>query len=204
MATLFGIGGSANKTDRKQQLQNWGQLSSLFNTAATPGNQLVNSGQQSLGNAINYFQTLASGNRPALSQVLAPQIATINNQALQQKKTLGTFGGNRSGGLNAAQQGISRDALNSVQQLFDLLGPEAAKELGALSIGEIGAGTNLESVAESAAANAGAQASGDRANVAAPTEAAQQGAILSGLFDVASIGVNAATGGAGIGGFGEG
>jgi hypothetical protein len=114
-----------------------------------------------------------------MSAVLAPQISAIQQQVGQNIATTGQFQG-RSGGTAAGIQQQGYAAQQAVQNLFDLLGPQAASELAAISGTQEGLGMGQTQLAESAAATTGAQASGAR-QIDVPLQQSQQGAVLGGL-----------------------
>jgi hypothetical protein len=179
MAGLFGIGGSAAKTDRKYQLQSWGELSSLFGPAAKAGQKQTAEGAEGLTKSRNYFEALMSGDPAKMSAVLAPQISTLQQQTGRGVNTLGQFAG-RSGGTAAQAQELGIEAQRSIQNLFDLLGPEAAKEVASISGAQESMGMGLTDIAASAAGEVGAQASGSRQQTV-PQQQQQQAAIMEAL-----------------------
>lgn len=182
MAGLFGIGGSGAKTDRKQQLKSWGELESLFGPAKATGEAQTKEGAGGLSKAANYFQTLMSGNRAQMSQLLAPQISSIKGQSAQKMATASQFG-NRSGGTNAALQADEQGALTAIQNLFDLLGPEAAKEFAAISGLQEQMGLGLTDLAANVTAEAGGMA-GESRKQTLPMQQAQQSAVMEGLVSL--------------------
>lgn len=185
---LFGIGGSSAKTDRKYQLPAWQNLLDISKYASTTG-------EGALGQGLNFWETLMSGSLSDITQLLAKPISNIQNQTEQTKKTTAEFG-DRSGGTNAALQNISTTEDANIQALIDAIIPQAATQVTDI-------GQNLINTAVNASGDVAGTTTQARQNDVATTQAIQ-GAILSSLIDTASIGVNAATGGAGIGGFGEG
>ncbi len=179
MAGLFGIGGSAAKTDRKQQLQSWGDLHNLFTGESKTGGQQIKTGIADVGKAKDYWGALMSGDPTTMSKVLAPQISTIQGQSGQAVRGLQQFAG-RSGGTSGAVEAINAEAASAVQNLFDLLGPSAAEEFGKLAGFEVGTGEELLGQAAAATGEAGAQASGARPGDAA-NQNAQQSAVITSL-----------------------
>lgn len=119
------------------------------------------------------------GDRAKMSATLAPQISTIQGQTAQQRSTASQFG-DRSGGTNAGIQASENQATQAIQQMFELLGPEAAKEFATISGTQEGAGEGLLSEAGSAASTSGSQASGSRTNDVA-VQQEQQTAITQAL-----------------------
>lgn len=137
-AYIFGIGGSASKTDRKHELDAWGTLTDLSHYGAGEG-------KKNTGAAGDYWQSILSGDQKKIAQAIAPNTAVIQGQAQQRKNQLAEFG-NRSGGTNASSQMIDTEADKAVQDLINTLIPQAATNLAnlgtqELSIGENAAGT---------------------------------------------------------------
>ena len=179
MAGLFGIGGSSAKTDRKFQLQSWGDLQNLFNSESKQGQATLSSGLGGVGKAKDYWSALMSGDPTKMSQALAPQISAIKGQSGQAIRGLEQFSG-RSGGTSAAVQSQNAQAQSAIQNLFDMLGPEAAQEFGNLSEFETGAGAGLLGQAAGAAGEVGAQAGGARPGDQ-QLQQSQQSSVLTGL-----------------------
>lgn len=185
MAGLFGVGGAAAKTDRKQQLNSWGELTSLFNFGSNQGKEQVKTGASGLKTAGDYFKALQSGDRAKMSSVLAPQISTIQGQTAQQRSTASQFG-DRSGGTNASIQASENQATAAIQSMFELLGPDAAKEFASISGAEESAGLGLLGEAGSAASTTGAQATNARPGDQA-MQSEQQTAIIQALGALAGL-----------------
>ena len=161
MAGLFGIGGSSAKTDRKFQLKSWGDLQNLFNATSKAGSTELKAGIGDVNKSKDYWSALMSGDPTKMSQVLAPQISTLRAQAGQNIMGLEQFSG-RSGGTSSAVQAENVEAGRAIQNLFDMLGPEAAQEFSKLSEFEVGAGESLLSTSGSAASEIGQQAGSAR------------------------------------------
>lgn len=185
MAGLFGIGGAAAKTDRKYQLDSWQKLQGLFGPAAKAGQAQTAEGAGGLTKSRNYFEALMSGDPSKVSAVLAPQVSTIQQQVGQGVATTGQFAG-RSGGTAAQTQQMGFEAQRAVQNLFDLLGPEAAKEVAAIGGTQEGLGIGLQDLAAGTASTVGAQATQARPGDVAQQQA-QQGAILQALGALAGL-----------------
>jgi hypothetical protein len=185
MAGLFGIGGSAAKTDRKQQLSSWGDLQSIFGATSTLGQGQAKQGAANLGTASDYFNAIASGDPSKMSTALAPQISAIKNITSQGVNTLNQFG-TRSGGTAGAvsEEGIA--AQQAVQNLFDLLGPEAMAEVANLGANQETLGTGQEQLATEAAGTVGAQASGSRQQTV-PLQQAQQSGVIDALSSLGGL-----------------
>ena len=183
MGGLFGIGGSAAKTDRKFQLRSWGDLQNLFTSTSAAGGMQTAKAGAGLDTARNYFEAIASGDPAKMNAVLAPQINTIKQQTAANVNTLGQFSG-RSGGTAAQATQMGSDATIAIQNLFDLLGPEAAKEVAGISALQGNLGLGELGIAESAAGTVGGQSTNAR-QTDVPVQQAQQAAvmdILAGIF----------------------
>lgn len=185
MGGLFGIGGSAAHTDRKQQLTSWGDLNALFSTEKAAADKQIGEGAAGLTKASNYFSDIASGDPTKMSKALAPQISAIQQTVGQGVNTIGQFSG-RSGGSAAAatQEGFA--AQQAVQNLFDLLGPEAMKEVAAISGVQEELGTGQQSIALDAAKTTGAQAT-DARTTDVPVQQAQQAAVMQAIAALAGM-----------------
>lgn len=180
MGGLFGIGGSSAKTDRKFQLSSWGALQSLVDPLTKEGRAETTEGAKNLSSSGNYFAALMSGDPAKMSKVLAPQISGIKSQVGQQVGTINQFSG-RSGGTAAAVQQEGVEAQRAIQNLFDLLGPEAAGELAKIGGMQESLGLNETSIGANAAAEVGSQASGSRSGDLAQQNAEQSGILDAGL-----------------------
>lgn len=153
MSFLFG---GAAKTDRQNQLGSWNDLNSVFDFGSKSGENQITQGAAGLSSASDYFKALMSGDQAKMAQVLAPQISTIKDQQQQRVNTLSQFG-NRSGGTNAQAQSDTEAAGKSIQQLFDMLGPEAAQEVAQISGQQEGLGTGVLGLGTQAAGTVGQQ-----------------------------------------------
>jgi hypothetical protein len=120
-----------------------------------------------------------------MSKALAPQISAIQQTTGQGVNTLNQFG-SRSGGTAAAvsQEGIA--AQQAIQNLFDLLGPEAMKEVASISGVQEELGTGQEQLAAGAAETVGAQAGKSREQTV-PLQQAQQAAVIQSIAALAGL-----------------
>lgn len=162
MGGIFGLGGSSSKTDRKHSLEGWGALKDIMYNTKASGLKQTAEGAGGLTSAADYFKALMSGDQAKMSQVLAPQISVIKGQNQQRVNTLAQFG-NRSGGTNAAAQSDTEAATKSIQQLFDMLGPQAAEEVARISGVQESLGSNLLGISTHAAGTLSGQAEQARA-----------------------------------------
>jgi hypothetical protein len=176
MGGMFGIGGSASKTDRSNQLTSFSGLKNLFNWALPAGQAATGAGQNILSgaastaqNAGNYFQRLMSGNRTALQGAIAPAANAAQVQADAQRRQLAASGTARGGGVAGVQQQQKETTLAKIQNM--LFGARTAGAEGSLQaartqagIGgtEAGIGTNLIGSAGTAASNLGELAGSSR------------------------------------------
>jgi hypothetical protein len=126
------------------------------------GGQAIGAGQQNLGAAGNYFQSLLSGNRAGMSAAIAPETNAIRSATDASKRQIATSGTARGGGVNSTNQQIGDKSTAAVDNAIFAARPEAAK--GATQVGatELGAGTNLIGEAGYAGANLTSLAEGAR------------------------------------------
>lgn len=132
------FGGTASSTDRSQELNQWGNLSDIAGFGKKKGESNINQ-------ASTFYSDILSGDPTKQAAAIAPETATIEGQAEQQKKTSSEFG-NRSGGTNATNQMIDTNAKSSVNDLINKLLTTSASSLTSigeneLSLGETAAGT---------------------------------------------------------------
>lgn len=199
---LFGLGGSGAKTTRKNELASWGSLENIGGFATPFAENQITQGGKNLSNASDFWNTLLSGDKTKIAQTLAPAISTIEGQSQQQIDTIANTN-NRSGGTNAELNSLQTNKQASIQGLIDSLIPQAANEVAQIGQAQESAGSGVLSLAENAYGTVGGQTT-ELLPTQLQLQQQIQGAIMSSLINAASIGTNAATGGAGIGGFGEG
>lgn len=144
------IGGSASKTDRKYQLEGFGDLSSLFYTGKNEGKAAFSAGEKDLTNASNFFNSILSGDMSKISQVLAPEIAGIKGRAGQEIAGVNQFQG-RSGGSAAEVESINAGTEAEINNMIASLVPTAAADLANIGATQTGAGLGAENLAEGAA-----------------------------------------------------
>lgn len=160
-------------------------------------------GAGNLSTAADFFKTLLTGNQAKIGTVLAPEIGTIQNQESQNLNTLSQFG-NRSGGTNAEINASNATGSAEIQRLISTLLGHSGEELGTIGATQESLGLSSADLAAKLFSTVSGQAGQDRIQYAGPLQQAQQAQVISILKSLASGGVNAGTGGAGIGGFGEG
>ena len=98
-------------------------------------------GQGDISDASNFYKTLLSGNPQEIGQLLGPQLSDIQQQGQQQIQNQSQFG-NRSGGVNAANQQNIDTQRQGVEQLISQLTGGAAQ--GLTSIGQFEQGLGLQ------------------------------------------------------------
>lgn len=120
---------------------------------AASGQQLTNTGLPQLQQAGKYFSTLMGGNRAALQQQLAPDVANLNDVYGGTQRTLSRF---LKGPDRDYQMGeLSRQRAGAIGSLFT--GARDRGAAGLLSLGQYGVsqGTSALSGAAGIAGNAG-------------------------------------------------
>jgi hypothetical protein len=108
--SIFGGGGSS-KTDRTNTLQGFTNSKNLFNFAlptaeagAATGAATTAAGASGLGQSLDYYQKLMSGNRTATQQAIAPvanQQASAADASRKQADASGTARGGGTASVNA-------------------------------------------------------------------------------------------------------
>src|ERR1700690_2759367 len=95
------FGGSAAKTDRKEQLQGYGDLNNLFNFGFSSGKASTGAASDLLGQAGGYYSKLLSGDRATTMQAVAPTVNAATAQTDATKRAISGSGTARGGGVNA-------------------------------------------------------------------------------------------------------
>src|SRR5271163_1359224 len=153
MGGFLNIGNSATKTDRSNELQGFGDLSSVFNFG-------MPTAQSALGGANNYFQKLLTGNRATMEQAEAPEINAVNTGSDAAKRQLAASGTARGGGVAATNQQRDTATRATADNLLMQARPAAAGAeagIGESALGtSLGAGTNLTSIASNSRATSNA------------------------------------------------
>jgi hypothetical protein len=154
------VGGSAAKTDRKNQLQGFGDLSNLFNFGFSSGTAETSQSQGLLGQAGQYYSQLLSGNRQATLSAVSPTVNAANQQTDATKRAIGTSGTARGGGVNATTSTLDDQKRASIDTAINAAkagaaggatstgGTMASQAGNLLGLGETSA-TNLTSLAGS-------------------------------------------------------
>jgi hypothetical protein len=140
---FLGIGHASYKTDRANFLSGIQDIKNVFNYALPTAQASIGAGQQSLGAASNYYQNLLSGNRAAMLQATAPEIAGVNARTDASRRQLATSGTARGGGVAATSQTAKDRAMAEIDNM--LFGVRGGAARGAESVGRAQAdiGTNL-------------------------------------------------------------
>jgi hypothetical protein len=112
-------------------------LNSNINNMGSLANFSSNIGTGDTTAASDFWKGIMSGDPTKIATVLAPQIRTMQNQAQQQKNTMGQFG-QRSGGTTSAANAIDSNTRGNIDQLIGQLTGQGAQQLGQLGT------TNLE------------------------------------------------------------
>jgi hypothetical protein len=116
-------------------------VSQSENTAGSVTGAETGAGISDLNDASSFWKTILGGNQQAISQLLAPQISTIQGQGQQQIQNASQFG-NRSGGTNASNQQNIDSQRQQVEQMIAGLTGQAASQVGNLGATQLGFGLN--------------------------------------------------------------
>src|ERR1700746_2848380 len=149
------------------------------------GQNLLGMGSQAYQPVLNYWSSLLSGNRGAMTSALAPEIGLINqgyNTAAQTSPTPPPRGGPRADILS----NMPFQRQGAITNLFQTLRPQAAQGLAGLGQSLTGAGSNVLGQATNALyGSTGAGNSCLQQQAALRNQAMQQGrSIGSGLFSI--------------------
>jgi hypothetical protein len=117
---FFGIGMGPDSNEKQQ----YGLLSGIAGFGSSQGKSDVMKAQ-------DFWSSILSGDMSKISQVLAPEISSINKQTQQRKLTTSQFN-NRGGGTNAYNQSLDDNALSSIRGMISNLTGSAASNIGNL------------------------------------------------------------------------
>lgn len=125
----------------------WGSLFGGSNPTVNAGIQqagdtstwATSKGKNLMGGAADWLSGLMSGDTAKTAKLLAPQIATQEQQAQQQKQKMAQFG-NRSGGINAAAQTIDDKTRANINSMISTLTGSAVSGAGSMGQGMIDTG----------------------------------------------------------------
>lgn len=139
----MGIGHSSEKTDRANELSGMAGLKSIFNYGMNAGSSLIGAGTSGVNAATGYLKNILSGNRNAVTAAVAPQANQVRAASDAAKRQTDTLGTARGGGVASTNE--MRDSATQGKIDEAILGErsKAAGALGNLSLGEVGAGTNI-------------------------------------------------------------
>ena len=122
-----------------------GQQSSIGQGLNTTGQGLMGTGQQQLGSAGKYFSTLASGNRAATTQALAPAVGNINSVYGGTARTLDRF--TRGPDKTVQMAETERERAGQVSSLFRDAPGQANQALAGLGSTNLTAGLGAQTSA---------------------------------------------------------
>ena len=144
MGGFFGLGGS------KDVKEGIGSSKNIYNkalglvdptvdaskTTGAYGMDLLHSGVgttrtglNTLGQAKDYFSRIMSGTRPEMMAAVAPEINAVNETADASRLGQATFGTQRGGGVNAANQAAETGRMTDINNALFAARPAAAKEV---------------------------------------------------------------------------
>jgi hypothetical protein len=106
-------------------------------------------GEGDITDATSFYKDILSGDPSQVAQALAPEISAQQQQGQQQKNQIAQFG-NRSGGNNAAVQGIDTANRGNLINLEGNLKNSAAGALGSLGTTEQGFGLQAQQAQDQA------------------------------------------------------
>jgi hypothetical protein len=127
------FGGSAVKTDRKNQLAGFGDLNNLFNFGFNSGATETKQSQDLLGQAGGYYSKVLSGDRAATLSAVAPTVNAANATTDATKRGISQSGTARGGGVNATTQTLEDKKRASIDTAITAAKGGAAS--GAASVG---------------------------------------------------------------------
>lgn len=155
MGGFMGVGGSSAKTDRGTELKGFGDLANIFNfalpqakTGAATGAATTAAGTGALGDSLDYWKKLMSGNRATMEQAVAPQTNAVQSQADAAKRNQAASGTARGGGTAGVNQQTNDKAMAQIDNMLFGAQTEGAEETA-----KVGGQLAQTGVAESAIAN---------------------------------------------------
>jgi len=108
------------------------QLSDIASTAGGRSNKAFKFFKQSAKPAVDYYKTLLSGDKNAVTELLSPELTQIGTIFGNVKHNIGEFGP-RGGGSNSAVNNLESQQAITTSNLFTGVRPQAAQQLGSLS-----------------------------------------------------------------------
>lgn len=177
MGGYLGFGGSGYKTDRRQELQGFGDLQNVFNFGFNQGKPTFGTGVaaekqglQELGAPEQYYQKLLTGNRAAAMSAVAPTVNAINAQTDASARQASAMGTARGGGANAqaqqvdtAKQGAVESAITGAREGAAGGAAKVAGETSQIGSSIAQQALHLLGLGESAASTLTSEASASRA-----------------------------------------
>lgn len=151
IGSLFG--GSAAKTDRKNELQGIGNLNNVFNFGMKGAAGEMGAGSALQGQAGDYYSKLLSGNRTAALSAIAPVANTAATQSDAAKRQIATSGTARGGGVNATGQQLDTQRRSAVDDALNRAKAAAAGGAAQLGSTQVSQAANLLGIGSNAAAN---------------------------------------------------
>jgi hypothetical protein len=121
---------SSNKTPDLSQTKT--QLTGYGNDSFASGQQNYQKGIQDFGPALDYWNSILSGNKSEMESATAPEKADILSQYRAKRKQMAATG-SRSGGTNEAVAQSEFSQAGDVAGLMQKLRPQAAKESSAIA-----------------------------------------------------------------------
>ena len=153
MGGFMGIGGSSQKTDRKNELTGFEWMKNVFNFAMPTGAAALKTAQSTLAAPTNYFSKLLSGNRTAVQSAVAPQANDLRAAADAQKKQAATMGTERGGGIAAFNAERDTTTSGQIENMAMRARQGAGEELSKIGAVELNEATNLLGLGGNTAAN---------------------------------------------------
>lgn len=168
MGGFLGTGGSSAKTDRKTELQGFGDLSNVFNFGmdtsgaeqktgqdiTNKGLDVTKSGLGDLSASGDYWKKLLSGDRTTMAQAVAPESNAVETQADAGRMDAARTGTARTGGTAGATQTAHDITMAKVDNLLFGARPTAAAQVADIGKAESGIGLGEAGVGEQELNNA--------------------------------------------------
>jgi hypothetical protein len=114
-------------------------LSSNIKNFGGIGKWATNQGESNINKASNFYSSILSGNQSKISQTLAPEVNSMQQQGGQKKQQLSQFG-TRSGGNASAASGIDASTRGNISNMVASLLGSSASSLGSLGTSTLGQG----------------------------------------------------------------
>jgi len=144
------LGSKLSKSKPNPQAQNaLNQQSQAQAASLAGGKNLLSQGQQTTQPVLNYWSSILSGNRGAMTSALGPELSRMGQgyqQAAQTSAALSPRGGPSAAFLSQLPFQQQRDTT----QLFQTMRPQAAQQMGSLGNNLLSHGANLMSTSTAA------------------------------------------------------